>query len=249
MEENKVLATVNGKEITEQEVHTFINGLGPQVAMQFQSPDGIKKVVDELANQEVMYLDAIENKLDEEETFKAELEKVKEFVLKQYSINKLLSNISATEGEVSKFYEDNKEQFKMPESARASHILVEEEEKAKEIVDEINGGLSFEDAARKYSICPSKDNGGDLGEFTKGKMVPEFEEVAFSIEEGKLSEPVKTQFGYHIIKVQYKKEASTRTLEEVKDQISQQIVAMKQQEKYLNKTEELRNKYEVKINL
>ena len=249
MGENTVLATVNGKKITEQEVQAFINGLGPQVAMQFQSPDGMKKVVDELVNQELMYLDAVENKFQEEETFKKELEKVKEFVLKQYAVNKLLSDVSATEGEVAKFYDDNKEQFKVPEKARASHILVDKEDKAKKIIEEIKNGLSFEEAAMKYSNCPSKNNGGDLGEFSRGKMVPEFEEVAFSIEENKLSEPVKTQFGYHIIKVQHKKEASTSALSEVKDQIAQQIVAMKQQEKYLDKTEELKNKYEVKINL
>ncbi len=69
----------------------------------------------------------------------------------------------------------------------------------------MNNGLSFEEAASKYSNCPSKANGGDLGEFTRGKMVPEFEETAFSMEEGKVSKPVKTQFGYHIIKLVYKK--------------------------------------------
>ena len=117
-----------------------------------------------------------------------------------------------------------------------------------EILKEINEGLSFEEAASKYSTCPSKENGGDLGEFTKGKMVPEFEEAAFSIEEGKVSNPVKTQFGYHLIKVKYKKEAGDSTLEEVKDQITQQVIGMKQQEIYMGKTEALRRKYEIKIN-
>lgn len=249
MGENVVLATVNDKEITEQEVYTFINGLGPEAAMQFQSPEGMKQVVEELVNQEVIYLEAVENKLQEEKKFKEELEKVKSFVLKQYAINKLLSDISAKEEDIVKFYDDNKEQFVKPESARASHILVKEEEEAKKIADEIKAGLSFEEAAKKYSTCPSKENGGDLGEFTRGKMVPEFEEAAFKLEENKLSDPVKTQFGYHLIKVQDKKEAGTSTLNEVKDQIAQQVTSMKQQEKYLNKTQELRNKYEIKVNL
>ncbi len=128
---------------------------------------------------------------------------------------------------------------------RASHILVKEEGEAKEISNEIKEGLSFEEAAGKYSICPSKEKGGDLGEFGRGQMVPEFEEVAFIIEEGKISEPVKTEFGYHLIKIIDKKEAGISPLEEVKDQITKQVIAMKQQERYLNKTKELKNKYKV----
>lgn len=249
MSGNKVLAAVNGKEITQQDVYTFLRGLDPQVATQFQSPEGVRKLINELVNQEVMYLDAVENAFDQEENFKSELERVKVNVLKQYAISKLLSGISATDEEITKYYNDHKEQFQKPESVKASHILVDEIEKAQKIRNEINEGLSFEEAAGKYSTCPSKQAGGDLGEFEKGKMVPEFEEVAFNMEEGKLSEPVKTQFGYHLIKVQYRKAANMRTLEEVKEQVTQRVVALKQQESYLRKTEELKNKYEVSINI
>ncbi len=248
MSENKILAVVEGKEITQQDVYTFLNELGPQVAMQFQSPEGMVRLVEELINQELLYLDAIEKGFDREEAFKEQLEKVKVNVLKQYAITKLLSDVSITEEEIVKYYNEHKEYFQTPESIRASHILVKEEEKANDIIDEINEGLSFEEAASKYSICPSKEVGGDLGEFTKGKMVPEFEDVAFSIEQGKISNPVKTQFGYHIIKVQYKKEAGISTLEEARDQVVQQVIGLKQQEKYLNKSKNLREKYEVKIN-
>ncbi len=249
MSQDRVLATVEGKEITQQDVFRFLNELGPQTAAQFQSPEGMKQIVDELVNQEVIYLDAIENNLNEDEEFIAEMERVKSVVLKQYAINKLLSNVSATEGEITEYYNNHKEQFTKPESVRASHILVKEEEEVNKILDELNNGLSFEDAASKYSQCPSKANGGDLGEFTKGKMVPEFEKVAFELEVGKLSEPVKTQFGYHLIKVVDKKEAGVKSLEEAKSQISQLVNGLKQQEKYLDKTNELKDKYEIKRNM
>src|SRR5699024_12407115 len=85
--------------------------------------------------------------------------------------------------------------------------------------------------------------------FTKGKMVPEFEKVAFELEIGKLSEPVKTQFGYHLIKVVDKKEAGVKSLEEAKSQVSQLVNGLKQQEKYLDKTNELKEKYEIKRNM
>lgn len=84
----------------------------------------------------------------------------------------------------------------------AKHILVETEEEAQKAKEEIvSGALSFGDAAMKYSICPSNQQGGSLGEFSKGMMVPEFEEAAFSAEIGATRDPVKTQFGYHLIVV------------------------------------------------
>jgi parvulin-like peptidyl-prolyl isomerase len=84
---------------------------------------------------------------------------------------------------------------------RASHILVETEKEANELLKRIEAGESFEELAKKYSKCPSGRNGGDLGYFTRGMMVPEFEEAAFELPKGKVSKPVQTDFGYHLIKV------------------------------------------------
>lgn len=249
MSNSKVLATVNGKEITQDVVMKFLNDLGPQTAMQFQSPEGIKKVVEELINQEVLYLDAKENNVEGEQAFKDQLEKIKEGFIKQYAVNKVLSNVQVSEDEVKEYFEKNKENFKNPESITSSHILVESEEKAKEIIQEIKDGTTFEEAAKKYSTCPSKAQGGNLGESTRGKMVPEFEDVAFNMEVGAVSEPVKTQFGYHIIKLNDKKEASNSTYEQVKDQIKSQLLGQKQQKAYIDKTNELKEKYEVKNNM
>ena len=84
---------------------------------------------------------------------------------------------------------------------KASHILVNDEKAAKDLKTQIEGGMSFEEMAKQHSSCPSKRAGGDLGWFGKGQMVKAFEDAAFSLPEGKISEPVKTQFGYHLIKV------------------------------------------------
>ena len=248
MNENGALAVVNGKEITQQDVYMFLNELGPEMAMQFQSAEGIKKIVEELVNQELLYLEAVENGFENDEIFKKELERIKANILKQYAINKLLSDIKVTEEEIINYYNEHKEYFNVPETVRASHILVNDEKKANEIVDEIKGGLSFEDAAKKYSTCPSKEIGGDLGEFIRGKMVKEFEDAAFKLEVGVVSEPVKSQFGYHIIKVQYHNEEGISTLDKAKDKVTKQVLGLKQQERYLSKTEELKEKYEVKMN-
>lgn len=249
MNENKVLAVVEGKEITQDVVMKFLNDLGPQMAMQFQSPEGMKRVVDELVSQEIIYLDAIEKEMEKEEEFIKELDRLKEGLLKQYAVNKLLMDTSVTDEEVEAYYNENKEIFKKPESVVASHILIDSEEKANEIVKEINEGLSFEDAAVKHSSCPSKEQGGNLGEFGRGQMVPEFDAAVFDMEIGPISEPVKSQFGYHIIKVTAKNEESLSSFEEVQQQLFQQLLGMKQQEIYVEKTNELKEKYEVVNNM
>jgi peptidyl-prolyl cis-trans isomerase C len=247
MSENNLVAKVNGKEISKDDVVKFLNDIGPQMAMQFQSPEGIKTVIRELVNQELLYLDAIESNLDEDKEFKEVLEQTKINLLKDYAVNKIIAGISTTEEELKEYFEENKENYNKPESVKASHILVDNEEKANDILAELEEGLSFEDAAKKYSTCPSKDVGGALGEFTKGQMVREFEDAAFSMEVGTISKPVKTQFGYHIIKLTEKNEASESSFEEVKDQVYSQVLRLKQQSAYLAKIDELKNKYEVEM--
>ncbi|OPJ55379.1 peptidylprolyl isomerase [Alkalithermobacter paradoxus] len=246
--ENLVLAKVGNKEITKSDLEFFKKGLNPQVLMQFNSEEGQKRLLQELINQEMFYLDAIESGLDKDEEYVREVERIKAGFLKQYAINKVLMNIEITDEELLNYYNENKDLFKSPEMTKASHILVDSEDKAKQVIDEINNGLSFEEAAQKYSSCPSNAQGGDLGVFPRGRMVPEFEEAAFAMNVGEISTPVQTQFGYHIIKVLDKKEAGTKSFDEVKDQIAQQLTAQKQEEAYLGKINDLKGKYEISIN-
>ncbi len=88
----------------------------------------------------------------------------------------------------------------MSTKIRASHILVEKQSQALKVLEELKAGADFRELAKKYSTCPSGKKGGDLGQFGRGQMVKEFEQVAFALKTGQVSEPVKTQFGYHIIK-------------------------------------------------
>ena len=106
-----------------------------------------------------------------------------------------------------------------------------------------NGEKTFEDAAKESSTCPSGQQGGDLGEFGKGQMVKEFEEAAFAAEIGAIVGPVKTQFGFHLIKVEAKSEAETLAYETVKDQIKKNLLQQKQQQAYTAKIAELKEKY------
>lgn len=240
---NDILAEVNGKKISQKEVVSFITQM--QGGQQFLNPQGIHQITDELVNQELMYIDALENKLDEDEEFTKELEITKENMLKNYAMHKLFESIEVSDEEIKNYYDNNKEVVKKPKSYRASHILVDDEESAKNILNEINDGLSFEDAANKYSKDNSSKN-GDLGEFPKGTMVKEFEEALDKLGEGEISKPVKTQFGYHIIKLDHTHDEYLPEFDEIKDRIHDTLLMIKRQEKYLEKTRKIKEKVEVK---
>lgn len=249
--EKKVLATVGEKEITNLDIENALKTLDPYQAMHFNNEEGKKQLLQDLVNQELFFIEAKEENLDSDERFKAEMKKIEENVLKQYAINKVLSSVSLTEEDKKTFFEANKASFNKPETASAKHILVDDEEKANDILAKINSGeVSFEDAAAQHSSCPSKDAGGDLGNFSKGQMVPEFEEAVFSMNKGELRGPVKTQFGYHIIKLDDLQKGGESTYEEVEAEIEKTLMYQKQNEVYTNKINDLKSKYQeaVKFN-
>lgn len=248
MDNQKVLASVGSREITEGDMQRFLRSFDPQTAAQFRTPDGRKRLLEELINQELLYLDAVENKLDKDDEFVEQMEIAKVDLVKQYAINKLLADMKISEDEMLTYYNQNALKYRSAESVMASHILVNSLEHAEQALREINNGLTFEEAAQKYSTCPSSENGGDLGYFTRGRMVPEFENAAFDMEKGEISKPVKTQFGYHLIKLVDRKEEGARSFDDVKDQIMQELLGQKQQETYYSKVDQLKSSYPVKIN-
>lgn len=247
MNKNKVVATVGEREITQSDVELLLKSMDPQKAVHFNSPEGVNKIIEELVNQELFYLYAKENNMDEEEQFKSELDKIISTFLKQYAINKVIREANIKDSELEAFYNDHKSEFVNAESVKASHILVDDESKALEILEEIKGGLSFEAAAKQHSKCPSKAQGGNLGYFEEGKMVPEFEAAAFNMKQNEISSPIKTQFGYHLIMVADKKEKSEKAFSEVKNQIQQHLMAERQQTLYFDTINDLKSKYTVKI--
>ncbi len=153
--------------------------------------------------------------------------------------------IEITEDEINSYFEENKDDFAQEEQVQASHILVEDEETANKIKNLLNDGEDFAALAKEYSKDGSAQNGGELGYFTKGEMVKEFEDAAFSMEIGQVSEPVKSQFGYHIIKVTDKKEAQEATLSNSKDDIESILKDQKVNELYSTWISEMQEQYKI----
>lgn len=163
-----------------------------------------------------------------------------DIVLKSYIEGEFYSKINIADDEVSAFYTENEDKFVTPNQVKASHILVKEEDKIKEINEKLKSGESFEELAKAESECPSGQNGGDLGLFGKGKMVPEFETAAFALGLNEVSEPFKTDFGFHIVKVTEKSEGGKQTLEDVTDGIKRHLEQVKAQVVISKKVKDLR---------
>jgi len=242
--ENKVLIKIDNHEITEQDVNQFLQTMG-QEGMQFNNEEGKKQIANELMNQHLLYLDAKESGLENDEDFKKELEIAKEQILRQYSMKKVLENVQVSDEEIEDYFNSHKDNFSNVYRYKASHILVEDEEKANDIKAKIDNNESFEELAKANSTCPSAENGGDLGTFATGQMIPEFDQELEAMEVGQISQPVKTQFGYHIIKLVEKDLARGDDLASNKKDIENLLLGKKQQEAYLEKTSQLQEKYKV----
>ena len=247
---NKILANVGGMPITDEDVDQFLMNLGPR-GQSYNNPEGRKAVLNQLIGNKLLLLDAKRNLFEAEPAFKAELARVKDSLLASYAADKVISAVRVSDKDAEDYYNANKDKFISEEAVNASHILVDTEEKALEILADIKSGkISFEDAAMENSSCPSKANGGNLGDFGKGQMVPEFDSAVFAMEVGEISEsPVKTQFGYHLIKLNNKKAAEVMPYAEIAEEIKDALLAEKQRAAYESKINQLKILYPVDLTI
>ncbi len=179
----------------------------------------VQKRMDELKSQYGDQFDMVLQQYGypDEEAFKKD---IRSGILREKAMQ---ASVDISEEEMKDYYE------KMKTQVKASHILVEDEKTANEVYEKIQSGAKFEELAKEYSKDPSAQNGGDLGYFGPGDMVPEFESKAYSLEVGEVSNPVKSQFGYHVIKVTDKKpaEEEVKPYKEMKDEIKATLAQQK----------------------
>ena len=229
---NPVLAKVNGSEIRQSDLALAEEELGPSLA---QMDPATKKdnVLAFLIDMKIVAKAAEDKKIEDRPDFKARL---------TFTRNRLLmDNLLAAEGKAAttdeamkKVYDEAAKQIAGEQEVHARHILVETEDQAKAIEAELKKGGDFAELAKSKSKDPGASDGGDLGFFTKDQMVPEFANVAFSLEPGKISDPVKTQFGWHVIKVEEKRSRKAPDFDQVKPQI-ETYVTRKAQAEYVAK--------------
>jgi len=245
MNEGKILAKVGNFTVSEGDVDAFVASLG-QRGQNYNTPEGRAIILDQLISQKLLLLDAVRNMYEREPEFKAELARVKDELLVNYAVNKAVSAVRVTEADAKQYFDEHAEEFAGETTVNASHILVAEEAQAEEILKKINDGeISFADAAMQYSSCPSGAEGGNLGDFGRGQMVPEFDAACFSMQVDEVRGPVKTQFGYHLIRLNKINEAKPLAFEQIKDRLREKLLSDKQQAAYQSKINQLKILYPV----
>jgi len=260
VQKSNTVASVDGEKITQNDLDEALN---KQYGTSILQTLIANKVVDLEAEKEKIKVTDKEQKaeLDDliessggEDAFNAALEAngaskadIEEELLRYLKIKKLLEpRIEITDDQIQAYFDENKASFDTPEQVEASHILVADEKTAKEVKKKLDDGEDFADLAKEYSTdTATKDNGGELGYFSSGQMVEEFEKAAFSMDVDEISDPVKTDNGWHIIKVTGHKDAVEAKLDDHKDEIKDTLFETQMNTEYSTWLTEIEAKYDI----
>ena len=209
----KVLATVNGKSITQQDYDNYVQ----------EHPKGTKldqkQTLNELISRELVYQDALKKGLDKDKEVLAKLEAVRQNLILGAALEKAMTSPAITDAELKKMYDSRVAEFNVKEY-KARHILVKSKDEAEKVITELDMGGDFAELAKKKSTGPTGKNGGDLGWFAPQQMVPEFSQAVSQLEKGKYTKsPVQTKFGWHVIKLEDTRSAEPPTFDQVKPQL------------------------------
>ncbi|MEF2071424.1 peptidylprolyl isomerase [Consotaella aegiceratis] len=235
--ETDVVAKVGADEITEQDLALATDELGSQFGQ--MPPDQQRlAILSALIDIKALAQEAETAGLEKDPKVEAQIELLRDRALHNAYFEKNGLN-SVTDDEMKARYEKEVAAMPATEEVHARHILVKTKEEAEDIIKQLDGGADFAELASQKSTGPTGPQGGDLGFFGPGQMVPEFEKAAFALEPGSYTEePVQTQFGWHVIKVEEKREQQPPAFDEVKDQVRQVVL----REKYMELVQQARSK-------
>ena len=218
----KVLARFDGVTVTEQDFQKKVEGL-PQ-ALQNVARLHKKDLIEDMAAEHFLLKEAERQGIEKDKDVRALFEMAKKKIVIAKLVEKEVDRrITLNAEEVSQYYDFHKDEFMTPELFRASHILLKTEEEARAVKTALDQGADFEETARQKSIDTTAGRGGDLGYFQKGQFVPEFEEAVLGMKKGELGGPVKTQFGYHVIRLDDRIEPRLRDFQSVKKMVEERL--------------------------
>lgn len=248
--DSPVIAKIDSAKITQDDFVKEISRVPEWARSQFRDEEGKKKFLEELIKRQLIYLEAKKMKLHKNKEYMEKVEEFEKMTLVALILKKEVEEKSAVDdAEVKAFFEQNSDKFTIGTKIRASHILVKTEKEAKDILSKIEKGESFSELAKALSNDPaSAQKGGDLGYFERGRMVPEFEQAALSLKPGEISKPVKTRFGYHVIKLVDIKKGEPANFEQSKESIRRQLISEKRKNLFDAYVEKLEGKAKITKN-
>ncbi len=247
----KALVSIDNDTITLEEFNKELDKIPMNMKMLVATQSGKKTYLDRLIMKKLLLREAAKSKIESEAEFQNRLADIKEQLLIESLLKKrIAADSQLTDDDMKKYYDANKEKFKKEKEINTRHILLKTEEEAKQIMEKLQKGEDFIELSKKYSIDPNaKASGGEIGFHPKGTLLPEYEATAFKLTKiGQVAGPVKSQFGYHIIRLEGTKPPAYVSFNEVKDFIRQQLTQDKQKgllEKYI---EDLKKAAKITIN-
>jgi peptidyl-prolyl cis-trans isomerase C len=219
--DSKVLATVDGEPITQDDVNVALEDIGQGLPQGLEGADRDKYVLDYLIDMKLVAKKAAADKMGDTPDFARRAAYAREKLLMEALLGSVAKNADTDEAE-HKAYDEAAKAQPPQEEVHARHILLPTEEEAKAALARVKGGEDFAKVATELSKDPGAE-GGDLGWFTKDKMVPEFADAAFKLQPGQISDPVKSQFGWHIIKVEERRTKTFPPFEQLKSQAARYV--------------------------
>ncbi len=243
------LAMINGKAITISEFDLRWSQMPEYARKKYPGAEGRKKFLDELIDREVLLQEARKRGIDRDRALMERLERFKERSILDVLVREEVdSRVAVSPEDLKAYYDAHPDNFAAAEQFRASHILVKTNAEAEELKKRLAKGEDFAAVARTMSVDTlTKNKGGDLGILKKGQAAPEFERVLVALKPGEISEPVATQFGYHLIKLVDRTLGPALSYEAAKDQVKEQVMIEKKQQRFKELVASLRAQAKVRV--
>jgi parvulin-like peptidyl-prolyl isomerase len=250
-QEGTTVATIDGEKVTLQEFNAELDKIPMNMKMMVASQSGKRDFLDRLVVKKLLIKEAKKDKIEKEKEFQDRMNDIREqLIIESLLKKKVTAETQFKDEDLQKYYDAHKEEFKKGPEIQTRQIVVKTEQEAKDIQVKIAKGEDFAQLAKQYSIDPAaKTSGGDIGYHPKGTLIPQFEEAAFKLTKvGQVTPPVKTQLGYHLIKLEGVREGSYVPFAEVKDFIRQKLGQEKQTEVLKKYIDDLKKNAKIVIN-
>ena len=223
-DEDPIVARIGTEIIRQSELKALIGEVRSQDTEKLKTVPERKQFLTNIIEQKLMAAEARRLGLDQEPDVKRRIQHWVDIILVQAYYAQLRDGTTPSPDEMKAYYEDHPQQFQAPEQIHVKHIIVGSREAAEKAMAELDTGRSFEAVAGETNMDDSRKRGGDIGWYSRGRLVPEFETAAFALKKGEVSDIVLTRYGYHIIKLEDRRESHVKPFAEVKEEIRQRVI-------------------------